>query len=236
MGLTRFRRILSESARAPFHRIRRSSSFSDEGIVGKAHDTARVPIPLAARKNNPLGRTAGGVDNGGMIAVPLFEQLRRRLRQLLRRRGQTPEDAEDVIQDAFLRLQAYYRKGGEVREPEAFLVRTALRLSINSGRDAGRRVRAEERLRDLPRIETEPAPEEVLAAEQSVQAMNRKLESVSTATREVFLLHRVDGLTYAQISKLYGITAKAVERRIARAMLAVAADDWPQEHDAGSPR
>jgi RNA polymerase sigma-70 factor (ECF subfamily) len=57
-----------------------------------------------------------------------------------------------------------------------------------------------------------------------LQAMERKLESVHPCTREVFLLHRVDGLSYAQISKLYGMTTKAVERRIARAMLAVFED------------
>lgn len=148
-------------------------------------------------------------------------QLRGRLQRLLRHRGQTREDAEDVIQDAFLRLQAYYRRGGEVREPEAFVVRTATRLAMNFYRDNRRRMRAEQRISELPTIDTAPAPEELMVAEQSLHAMARRLESVSPATREVFLLHRVEGLSYAQIAKLYGLTTKAVERRIARAMLAV---------------
>jgi len=159
------------------------------------------------------------------MAAPMLSRLRRRLQKLLRTRTRSPEDAEDVIQDAFLRLQVYYSKGGEVREPEAFLVRTATRLAINSGRDAGRRSRAEQRINELPSIEMEPAPEDFLAAEEAVAAMERRLRSVHPCTREVFLLHRVDGLSYAQIAKLYGLTSKAVERRIARAMLAVFQED-----------
>jgi RNA polymerase sigma factor (sigma-70 family) len=166
-----------------------------------------------------------------MTAGTVLRQLRSRLQQLLRRRGQTREDAEDVIQDAFLRLQVYYRKGGQVREPEAFLVRTAMRLASNYHRDARRRIQAQERVKTLPLVDMEPAPEEMMAAEQTLQSVARKLDSVSCRTREVFLLHRVDGLSYAQISKLYGMTTKAVERRIARAMLAIYQDDPDAGHE-----
>jgi RNA polymerase sigma-70 factor (ECF subfamily) len=63
-----------------------------------------------------------------------------------------------------------------------------------------------------------------------------KLDAVSPYTREVFLLHRVDGLSYAQISKLYGMSIKAVERRIARAMLAVFQQDDSQDRDERSSK
>jgi RNA polymerase sigma-70 factor (ECF subfamily) len=171
-----------------------------------------------------------------MTAGTILRQLRTRLQRLLRHRGQTREDAEDVIQDAFLRLQVYYQQGGEVREPEAFLVRTAMRLAINSRRDTRRRVRAEGRVRALRLIDTEPAPEDLVAAEQSVHALALKLDAVSPYTREVFLLHRVDGLSYAQISKPYGMSIKAVERRIARAMLAVFQQDDSQDRDERSSK
>jgi RNA polymerase sigma factor (sigma-70 family) len=159
--------------------------------------------------------------NPCMTSVSVFGRLRRRLQDILRRRGQSREDIEDVIQDAFLRLEMYYRRGGEVREPEAFLVRAALRLASNARRSVHRRSRAEEAVKSLPQLDVAPDPEEVIAAEQSVNAVNRSLAGVSDSTREVFLLHRIDGLTYSQIAKLYGMTHKAVERRVARAVLAV---------------
>ena len=172
-----------------------------------------------------LGGVGPRLHNSVMTTAQVVHHLRRRLERLLRTRSRSREDAEDVIQDAFLRLQVYYNKGGDVREPEAFLVKTAIRLAINSSRDAGRRARAEELITTQPLIETTPLPEEVVDAEERLGALQRRLKSLHPQTRDVFLLHRVDGLSYAQIAKLYGLTGKAVERRIARAMLAVSQED-----------
>lgn len=156
-----------------------------------------------------------------MAAFPLFRQFQRRLQQLLRVRGQSPEDAEDLIQDAFLRLEMYYRSGRQVREPEAFLVRTAIRLSMNAKRSFQRRAKAEGAAAELPQFQIAPAPDETLAMEESLAAIDDQLSRVPESTRDVFLLHRLDGYSYSQIAKLYGMTNKAVERRIARAMMAV---------------
>ncbi len=134
-----------------------------------------------------------------------------------------------MIQSAFLRLQAYYQKGGEVREPEAFLVRTAIRLSINAHRDVRRRLNAEAGMLILEDEVASPGSDELLAAEQSLRRMERTLGCLSEPTREAFLLHRVEGLSYTQIAALCGTTAKAVERRIARAMLALSQADEERE-------
>src|SRR5688572_2363420 len=95
----------------------------------------------------------------------------RRLLKLLRRRGRSREEAEDLIQEAFLRMQAYCNEGGEVREPEAFLVRTVLRLSLNARRDAHRDLYAPQTVEELPIVDLSPAPDEVLAAEQCLEKM-----------------------------------------------------------------
>jgi RNA polymerase sigma factor (sigma-70 family) len=149
-------------------------------------------------------------------------QLRNRLQRLLRGRGRTREDAEDLIQEAFLKLQMYREKGNKVYQPEAFLVRTVLRLSINAHRDERRHLFADVPVEELPVIDTSPSPHDILAAEQQLDLMKRTLDDISERTREVFLLHRGDGLSYQQIAKLYGMTTKAVERRIAHAMLTLA--------------
>jgi DNA-directed RNA polymerase specialized sigma24 family protein len=54
---------------------------------------------------------------------------------LLRSRGRSIDDTEDLIQEAFLRLQVYCRDK-DVAQTEAFLVRTALNLSIDQHRRA----------------------------------------------------------------------------------------------------
>lgn len=146
----------------------------------------------------------------------------RRLYQLLKRRGWKQHDAEDVIQDAFVRMQRYCNEGGEVRNTEAFLVRTVLNLSSNARSRARAVLYAEE-------VAPEPAlllglaasVEDELAAEQRLSQVVTLVDAMPPRTRQIFLLHYVDEYTYPQISRQLGISVSAVEKHMARAMLAL---------------
>jgi RNA polymerase sigma-70 factor (ECF subfamily) len=143
----------------------------------------------------------------------------RRLTRLLRRRGRTPEEAEDLVQEAFLRLHAFLQAGKEVRESEAFLVRTVLNLSVDAHRREHRDLYVSEAVEDLPLVDLAPAPEEVLAAEQRLMQMRRVLDTqVGARTREVYLLHRLDGYTYQEIGHRMHMSSRTVEKHIARAV------------------
>jgi len=153
----------------------------------------------------------------------------RRLRMLLLRRGRTREEAEDLIQDAFLKMQEYCERGGQVCQPEGFLVRTVLRLAANARRDAHRNLYYEEPVENLTLIvDTTPTPDEVLAADQCLEGMRDALDAVSRRTRDVFFMQRLDGLSYAQIAQRLGVSISAVEKHIASA-LAILADANQQE-------
>lgn len=147
----------------------------------------------------------------------------RRLRRILLRRGRTREEAEDLIQDAFVRMQEYCERGGQVREPEGFLVRTALRLAINARRDAHRELYADAPVEELTLLlDANPAPDEVLAHDQCLERMRDALDAVSRRTRDVFFMHRLDGLTYAQIAAHLGISISAIEKHMASALVVLA--------------
>jgi RNA polymerase sigma factor (sigma-70 family) len=144
----------------------------------------------------------------------------RQLRGVLFRRGLRRHDVEDVIQDAFLRMQVYCKEGGHVRNPEAFLVRTAVNLSLNSQCRARAHVSVEDARDDIQRVlGVEPAPEDVLAGEESMLDVQARIEAMPPRAREVFLLHYIDEYTYPQISQLLGISVSAIEKHMARAML-----------------
>ena len=148
---------------------------------------------------------------------------------LLLRRGRTREEAEDLIQDAFLKMQEYCERGGQVRQPEGFLVRTVLRLAANARRDAHRNLYCEEPVENLTLIvDTTPTPDEVLAGDQCLERMRDALDAVSRRTRDVFFMQRLDGLSYAQIAQRLGVSISAVEKHIATA-LAILADANQQE-------
>ena len=148
---------------------------------------------------------------------------------LLLRRGRTREEAEDLIQDAFLKMQEYCERGGQVRQPEGFLVRTVLRLAANARRDAHRNLYYEEPVENLTLIvDTTPTPDEVLAGDQCLERMRDALDAVSRRTRDVFFMQRLDGLSYSQIAQRLGVSISAVEKHIATA-LAILADANQQE-------
>jgi RNA polymerase sigma-70 factor (ECF subfamily) len=142
------------------------------------------------------------------------------MQKLLLRRGRTREECEDIIQEAFLKMQQYCEKGGEVRQPEGFLVRTALRLAINARRDEHRDLYVRERVEHFTMlIDVSPTPDEVMVADQCLQRMQDALDAVSRRTRDVLFMHRLDGVSYAEIARRMGMSISAVEKHIARALL-----------------
>lgn len=142
-----------------------------------------------------------------------------KLRKLLRSRGRSPDDTDDLIQEAFLRLQMY-RRERDVREPEAFLVRTALNLSINAAlQQLSRGIHVSHDLETSPLVDPTPPPDEVVAAQERLLHLREGLATLHPRTREVLLLHRVEGYSQAQIGERLGITVSAVEKHIAKAAL-----------------
>lgn len=153
------------------------------------------------------------------MPLQLWDCHFRRLTRLLRRRGRTPEDTEDLVQEAFLRLLAVLRAGKEVRESEAFLVRTALNLSVDRYRREHRDLFVSEAVEDLPLVDLAPPPEEVIAAEQRLKQMRHVLDTeLGPRTREVYLLHRLEGYTYEEIGRRMHMSSRTVEKHIARAV------------------
>lgn len=144
------------------------------------------------------------------------------MQKALARHGRTHADAEDLMQDAFLRMQEYCDKGGEVQQPEAFLVRTVLNLSLNAQRDQHRELYADENVEELTFVvDTNPSPDEVIAGEQCLRRMRDALDVVGRRTRDIFFMHRLDGMSYAQIAQATGISVSAVEKHMARAIVAL---------------
>jgi RNA polymerase sigma factor (sigma-70 family) len=144
-----------------------------------------------------------------------------RLEALLRRRGRTREEAEDLIQEAFLRVKAYCDEGGEVREPEAFLVRTVLNLARDVRAREHRDLYVKERVEKLIIADHGPTPDEVLEAEDRLRQLRETLDAINPRTRQVFFMHRLDGMSYVQIADHFGVSVSAIEKHIARAMSAL---------------
>jgi RNA polymerase sigma-70 factor (ECF subfamily) len=126
-------------------------------------------------------------------------------------------DAEDVVQEAFLRAHRVLADGGEIREPKAFLTEVATRIAIDHLRSA--RVRRERYVGEWlpePLLTDDPmSPEDHVEETESLSmAFLVVLETLSPVERAVFLLHDVFGFDFEEVASAIG-KAPANARQIA---------------------
>lgn len=191
---------------------------------GRCHDDRMRPNRLA-RRDFASQRAHAGLSVGTAPAIQAdgLWRLRRTLVQWLLRRGVVRDEAEDAIQDAFLRLYLAERRQ-RVRNTAAFLTGIVKRIRIELWHAAQRRRQkfVAERIENLGLTDTAPQPPDYIQADQRLERMWRRLEELNTRTRDVFLQHRLEGWTCREIAAALGISISAVEKHIARAAFALA--------------
>jgi RNA polymerase sigma-70 factor, ECF subfamily len=145
-------------------------------------------------------------------------------------------DAEDIVQEAFLRLTRVLHDGGSIDSPKAFLATVTTRLAISHLRSA--RVRRESYvgawlpeplLADAPGGEPDPAERAEMSDSLSM-AFLVLLESLTPTERAVFLLHEVFGYDYKEIAGITGKSETNCRQILARARHHV--DDGKPRFDA----
>ena len=160
----------------------------------------------------------------------MTDELRRLLFSIAYRMVGSVSDAEDLVQEAYLRMHREQREGTEIESPKAFLTTVITRLSIDHLRSA--RVQREQYVGEwLPEpLLEDPDPGPADHAEMSDTlslAFLVLLESLSPLERAVFLLHDVFGYAYAEIGEAVGKSEENCRQIAVRARRAV---------DAGKPR
>ncbi|HET9068087.1 MAG TPA: RNA polymerase sigma factor SigJ, partial [Amaricoccus sp.] len=142
-------------------------------------------------------------------AAAVFDPLRPRLIRVAYRMLGSVADAEDAVQEAFIRWMGADRAA--VREPEAFLRRTVTRLCLDQLKSA-RRQRELYVGSWLP----EPVVEEEGAEDVTLPLM-LALERLSPLERAAFLLHDVFGVGFEEVATTIGRSPAACRQLAARA-------------------
>ncbi|MET0623888.1 MAG: RNA polymerase sigma-70 factor [Pyrinomonadaceae bacterium] len=150
--------------------------------------------------------------------VVIFEQLRRRLFAVAYRMTGTRADAEDIVQEAYLRW--HRADTGDVRSPEAWLVSVVTRLSI----DRLRKATVEREAYTGPWL-PEPlfdaqarSPEERLELDSDLSmAFMVLLERLAPVERAAFLLRDVFDCDYAEIARILQRSEAACRQVVHRA-------------------
>jgi RNA polymerase sigma-70 factor (ECF subfamily) len=152
-----------------------------------------------------------------------FLEQRSRLFSIAYRMLGSASEAEDVLQEAWLRWQAADR--GNVDSPQAFLTSVVVRLSIDVLRSA--RVRREAYVGPwLPEplvADSAPGPDEAAELADSVSlAFLVLLEELTPVERAVFLLREVFGYDYPTVAAMVGKTEANCRQLVVRGKQRVA--------------
>lgn len=170
--------------------------------------------------SDPLPPDDWAGPGGGVCAATIFGEQRPRLACFFRRRAPA-QDVGDLLQECFRRLlssSAYPHVLAE--QPGAYLFRTARNLLAEHHRTDERRMAADHHSYEEPEI-AGPDPHVALEARDQMRRVADALTRLKPKTREIFLMHRVDGLSYSEIAAAKGMSVKGIEKQIAKAMVAI---------------
>lgn len=150
-------------------------------------------------------------------AAAAFDPLRPRLTRIAYRMLGSVADAEDVVQEAFIRWLATDR--ATIREPDGFLVRVVTRLCLDVLKSAQRR-----RTTYVGPWLPEPVVEDESDADDVTLPLLLALERLSPLERAAFLLHDVFGIEFEEIAETLGREREAVRQLAVRARTNVRAN------------
>jgi RNA polymerase sigma-70 factor (ECF subfamily) len=132
--------------------------------------------------------------------------------------------AEDIVQEAFMRLHAQFNT---VYEPRRWLYRTAHNLALNQRRQTAKIVSL-----DLPQQESErasaetpdplPLPDEQIARWEGIGLVRLSLETLDARSRDLVRLKFTEGLSYKEIAERTGLSVGNVGYILHHAVKAIA--------------
>jgi RNA polymerase sigma-70 factor (ECF subfamily) len=129
-----------------------------------------------------------------------------------------PSDAEDAVQEAFLRVLRHHDSLGEVRDHRVWLIRIVWNIVLDRKRRAKTRPETDD-VEELARV----LPADGLSAEQRAAAAQHHahvltcMEQLPAKERQVLMLSAFEELSSVEIASVLGITESSVRSRLFRA-------------------
>ncbi|MBS0503518.1 MAG: sigma-70 family RNA polymerase sigma factor [Proteobacteria bacterium] len=156
----------------------------------------------------------------------LYRTCSNRLARYFSRRG-GGDDALDLVHDTFVRFAALDPHAARaIATPEAYLNRVATNLLRDRARMAARRALAAQGEAAAPEA-VAADPHRLLEEREALARLEQAVARMSARRRRIFLLHRVEGLTYARIGEEVGMSVKGVKKQMAKALSELRRDMGP---------
>jgi len=185
------------------------------------HDFASTPAVAPAPMKTP--EEASATPQAWATIEEVFAALESPLLAYARRLVGDFAVAEDVVQDAFMKLHSQFQ---QVRTPQPWLYRTVHNLAVDHQRRASRIVLVDDRTsEDMPANDTsdsQPMPDEQIARWEGIGLVRLVLETLDARSRELIRLRFEEELSYKEIAESTGLTVGNVGYILHHALKAMA--------------
>jgi RNA polymerase sigma-70 factor (ECF subfamily) len=127
-------------------------------------------------------------------------------------------EVDDLVQEVFLNLQSR-RAEQPIENIEGYLFAVAGHVLLRYRSHARRAGTHFEAIgEENQHVAGEPSPERVLSSHEELSRLVAALDALPPRTRDVFVLHRFEEMTYSAIAKSQHISVSAVEKLIMNAL------------------
>lgn len=148
----------------------------------------------------------------------LYQQHRTELcRYLVHKTRLNAVEAEDVVQSAFARFSAI-DSPQTVQNPRAYLYKVAMNLAIDHQRRHQVQDNYMQAVVDDQASASAPGPEQVVDGRQRLGILSRALWCMPKKRRQLLLMSRFDGLSFAEIGRQVGLSESVVRKHISNAL------------------
>lgn len=170
--------------------------------------------------------TVAQPEQGSQTMEELFLALESPLLRYARSLAATQEMAEDLVQEAFMRLQAQF---SQVRSPSSWLYRTVHNLALNQRRSDQKIVSLEPAPDQVASSNSDlwdvrPLPDEQIASREAASLLNLNLKNLDACSQEIIRLKFTENLSYKQISERTGLSVSNVGYLLHHSIKSLAAD------------
>lgn len=148
----------------------------------------------------------------------LYRSESRRLLSSIARRTASRDEARDLVHDIFCRILRVGADGTlSLDRPQAYLGRMATNLLRDRARRAARHQSHDHVVADETLI---PGTDQqrLLESRDMLMRVEAAMLKLRPKTREIFMAHRIEGLTYAEIAERTGLSIKGVEKQMSKAI------------------
>jgi RNA polymerase sigma factor (sigma-70 family) len=210
--------------------LRQKQKFLSSACHRTARKSRRLPSLHQPRERPLVGEILNSFDP--VVCLPddaadgvsaALEAHRPTLRRYFQRRIAPGRDAEDYVQEVYLRVLSAGPASGKIANLRGFLLRAASSVWIDRHRRARARIEQDvQTLTDeLSQTITDPAaacPERTAIARDELRALSGAIETLPPVARQAFMLVRIEGMSHKEAARQLGLEPRQVAHHVERSL------------------